>query len=112
MPFAIVLAPRPQPMASPRWALAAAVGLSLLASAAVAQAPATGSLKAAFAAESTVMDPFKYSAGVDQYYISQMFEQLVRPDPGLKDVLESLSVRQSYPQEWLQFRRLLLPSGR
>ena len=53
---------------------------------AAAQGAATGSLKAAFAAESTVMDPFKYSAGVDQYYISQMFEQLVRPDPALNNV--------------------------
>ena len=47
-------------------------------------ADATGSLTVAFGAESTVLDPLKYSAGVDHYFIGQMFEQLVRPDPALK----------------------------
>ncbi|WP_281399895.1 ABC transporter substrate-binding protein [Microvirga zambiensis] len=41
---------------------------------------------AAFAAESTVLDPTKLIAGVDQYYLSQMFETLVRPDPTGKTV--------------------------
>jgi peptide/nickel transport system substrate-binding protein len=49
-------------------------------------AQAHGSLTAAFAAESTVLNPIKYSAGVDHYFMSQMFEQLVRPDPTLKSV--------------------------
>ena len=47
---------------------------------------ASGSLTVAFGAESTVVDPMKYSAGVDHYYIGQMFEQLVRPAPTLKTV--------------------------
>jgi peptide/nickel transport system substrate-binding protein len=40
----------------------------------------------AFAAESTVLDPTEYSAGVDHYFVSQMFGKLVRPDPSLKTV--------------------------
>ncbi len=46
--------------------------------------PASGQLTVAFAAEATTLDPVKYSAGVDQYFIGQLFEQLVRPDPALK----------------------------
>ena len=33
-----------------------------------------------------MLDPARYSAGVDQYFIGQMFEQLVRFDPDLKPV--------------------------
>src|SRR5689334_45943 len=51
-----------------------------------AVAQAKGELTAAFAAEGTVLDPIKYSAGVDHYFIGQMFEQLVRADPDLKEV--------------------------
>jgi peptide/nickel transport system substrate-binding protein len=69
---------------------AAAVAVAAVAGAAEAWAqkpkPATGSLTIAFAAEATVLDPIKYSAGVDHYFISQMFEQLIRPDPSLKTV--------------------------
>jgi len=73
---------------SKRQALLAAALLLTLPALAWAQKPkaATGTLTVAFAAEATVLDPFKYSAGVDTYFISQMFEQLVRPDPSLKDV--------------------------
>ena len=34
-----------------------------------------------FAAEATTLDPIKYSAGADSYGMSQMFEQLLRPQP-------------------------------
>ena len=51
-----------------------------------AQTPATGSLTVAFAAEATVMDPTRSSAGVDQYYFTQLFEPLIRFDPDLKPV--------------------------
>ncbi|HEX2886347.1 ABC transporter substrate-binding protein [Vineibacter terrae] len=67
--------------------LCLALSLSLLSGVALAQgAPARGSLTVAFAAEPTVMDPLKYSAGVDHYFMGQMFEQLVRPDPTLRSV--------------------------
>ena len=46
--------------------------------------PATGNLTIAFAAEATMLDPAKSSAGVDQYFFGQIYEQLVRPDPSLK----------------------------
>jgi len=46
----------------------------------------TGSLVAAFAAEPTTLDPVRYSAGVDTYGISQVFEQLIRVDPSGKTV--------------------------
>lgn len=49
--------------------------------AAPAWAQATGKLTVALAAESTTMDPAKYSAGVDQYFIGTMFEMLVMPTP-------------------------------
>src|ERR1043165_8030468 len=42
---------------------------------------AQGTVTAGFGAESTVLDPVKYSAGVDHYFMGQMFEQLVRVDP-------------------------------
>ena len=60
--------------------------------------PATGDLTIAFAAEATTLDPVKYSAGVDTYFIGQMFEQLVRPDPSQKHInwlAESWSVVES-----------------
>jgi peptide/nickel transport system substrate-binding protein len=46
----------------------------------------SGSLTIAFGAEGTTLDPTKYSAGVGDYFISQMFEQLVRFDPDQKMV--------------------------
>jgi peptide/nickel transport system substrate-binding protein len=65
------------------------VALGLLASAQPSQAQTSGSsdtLTVAFAAEATTVDPSRTSAGVDQYFISQMFEQLVRFGPDLKPV--------------------------
>ena len=53
---------------------------------AMASAQAAGDLTVAFGAEGTVLDPTKYSAGVDHYFIGQMFEQLVRYDPDQKQV--------------------------
>lgn len=47
---------------------------------------ATGNLTIAFAADATTMDPVKFFAGVDTYFIGQIFEQLVRPDPTQKRV--------------------------
>jgi peptide/nickel transport system substrate-binding protein len=47
--------------------------------------PATGTLTIAFGAEASSLDPAN-GVGVDQYYISQIYEQLVRPDPTLKKV--------------------------
>ena len=60
--------------------------LALMAAAWIAAGPAgaqapEGTITAAFAAESTTMDPAKYSAGVDTYFIGQMFEQLVKVMP-------------------------------
>jgi len=51
-----------------------------------ALAQASGSLTVAFGAEGTTLDPTKYSAGVDHYFIGQMFEQLTRFDPDQKPV--------------------------
>jgi peptide/nickel transport system substrate-binding protein len=65
------------------------LALGLLASAQPSQAQTSGSsdtLTVAFAAEATTVDPSRTSAGVDQYFISQMFEQLVRFGPDLKPV--------------------------
>ena len=59
-------------------------------------APLTGSLVAAFAAEPTTLDPVRYSAGVDTYGVTQVFEQLTRVDPSGKTVnwlAESWSVQ-------------------
>lgn len=69
-------------------AVALAAVIVALAPWAQAQAPkpVTGSLTIAFAAEATTLDPVKYSAGVDTYFIGQMFEQLVRPDPSQKRI--------------------------
>ena len=56
------------------------IALATLALCAAAQAqapkPATGTLTIAFAAEATTMDPARYAAGVDLYFIGQIFEQL------------------------------------
>ncbi|WP_454711225.1 ABC transporter substrate-binding protein [Cupriavidus nantongensis] len=52
---------------------------------AAAPAPATGSLTVAFGAESTTLDPVKISAGVDHYFVGQIFEMLVRRNAALKD---------------------------
>ncbi|NUT16224.1 MAG: ABC transporter substrate-binding protein, partial [Cupriavidus sp.] len=50
-----------------------------------APVPATGSLTVAFGAESTTLDPVKISAGVDHYFVGQIFEMLVRRNAALKD---------------------------
>jgi len=65
------------------------LALGLLASVQPSRAQTSGSrdtLTVAFAAEATTVDPSRTSAGVDQYFISQMFEQLVRFGPDLKPV--------------------------
>lgn len=70
-----------------RFSLKSAIlATSVLLTPGAAFAQASGELVAALAAEGTVLDPSKYSAGVDQYYIGQMFEQLVRFGPDLKPV--------------------------
>ncbi|KAA0181651.1 ABC transporter substrate-binding protein [Cupriavidus gilardii] len=48
-------------------------------------APATGSLTVAFGAESTTLDPVRISAGVDHYFVGQIFEMLVRRNASLQD---------------------------
>jgi peptide/nickel transport system substrate-binding protein len=48
--------------------------------------PTKGSLTVAFGAEPTTLDPVRYAAGVDLYGVSQMFEQLIRPDANGKVV--------------------------
>lgn len=63
---------------------AAVLMLALVARPAAAQG--AGSLVAAFAAEPTTLDPVRYSAGVDLYGVSQVFEQLIRVDPSGKVV--------------------------
>jgi peptide/nickel transport system substrate-binding protein len=60
--------------------------LCLALSPTLASAETSGSFTVAFGAEGTVLDPTKYSAGVDHYFIGQMFEQLVRSDPDQKPV--------------------------
>ncbi|MFV0474041.1 MAG: ABC transporter substrate-binding protein [Pikeienuella sp.] len=60
-------------------AFAMAAAIAALGSPAPAQPKSE--LTIALAAESTTMDPTRYSAGVDQYFIGNMFEQLVKPDP-------------------------------
>ncbi len=67
--------------------LVAALGILLASGPSLAQTAAPNdTLTVAFAAEGTTLDPARYSAGVDQYFISQMFEQLVRFDKDLKPV--------------------------
>jgi len=73
------------------WMNALATALTLLplaAGTALAQASrqAGGTLTIGFGAEATMMDPTRSAAGVDQYYLGQMFEQLDRTDPSLKTV--------------------------
>ena len=84
------------------------IALATLALCAAAQAqapkPATGTLTIAFAAEATTMDPARYAAGVDLYFIGQIFEQLARPDPALKQVnwlAESWEVKQDGGRPYL-----------
>lgn len=46
-----------------------------------ALAEQSGRINVALGAESTTMDPARYSAGVDQYYVGTMFEMLLKPMP-------------------------------
>jgi hypothetical protein len=57
--------------------LVAALASLPLVAAAQAPKPASGSLTIAFAAEAAMLDPVRSAAGVDQYFIGQMFEQFV-----------------------------------
>jgi len=78
-----------------RSVFAACVGLLVLWQPAQAQSK-RDTMTIAFGAESTTLDPNKAAAGVDYYFISQMFEQLVRTDPSGKQVnwlAESYSVK-------------------
>ena len=83
--------------------------LTILPATPFAQVPkaATGNLTIAFAAEATMMDPAKYAAGVDQYFLGQIFEQLVRPDPSLKRVnwlAESWELKEEGGKPYLDVR--------
>jgi peptide/nickel transport system substrate-binding protein len=60
--------------------LTAAAGF-LIGAAGIAQARSPDTVTIAFGAESTTLDPVKVAAGVDMYFVSQMFEQLLRPIP-------------------------------
>ena len=88
----------------------AGVAVSALAAfpvAAQAPKPATGMLTIAFAAEATMMDPQRSAAGVDQYYIGQMFEQLVKTDPSLKRInwlAESWEVKEEDGKPYLDIK--------
>ena len=89
--------------------LLAALPFAALPFAAWAQAPkpATGTLTIAFAAEATMMDPQRSAAGVDQYYIGQMFEQLVKTDRSLKKInwlAESWEVKEEDGKPYLDIR--------
>ncbi|EHR01081.1 ABC-type dipeptide transport system, periplasmic component [Bradyrhizobium sp. WSM471] len=64
--------------------LAAALGL--LALNATVSAQTRDTIVAALAAEPSTLDPTRMVGGGDQYYIGQMYEQLVRYDPDLKMV--------------------------
>jgi peptide/nickel transport system substrate-binding protein len=66
--------------------MAAVLSFLTLTSSAQSVKPTTGNLTIAFAAEATTLDPVKYAAGVDTYFIGQIFEQLVRPDPSQKRI--------------------------
>src|SRR3954466_7636260 len=66
--------------------LAVLLASTIVGAAAQTPKPATGSLTIAFAAEATMLDPTKSSAGVDQYFFGQIYEQLVRPPPPRKRV--------------------------
>ncbi|WFU71264.1 ABC transporter substrate-binding protein [Bradyrhizobium sp. CB2312] len=63
-----------------------AAACALLALNATVSAQTKDTLVAALAAEATMLDPTRSFAGVDYYFIGQMFEQLVRFDPDLKMV--------------------------
>lgn len=65
-------------------ALAVALAAGWAALPSHAQSVDADTVVAAFAAESTALDPIKISAGVDHYFIGQMFEMLVRPNAELK----------------------------
>ncbi|MEZ5714925.1 MAG: ABC transporter substrate-binding protein [Paracoccaceae bacterium] len=67
-----------------------------------ALADPAGRINVALGAESTTMDPAKYSAGVDQYFIGTMFEMLVKPMPdGSTEnwLAESWSIDNSDPEK-------------
>ncbi len=49
-----------------------------------AQSVDSDTVVVAFAGEATTLDPVKFSAGVDYYFLDQIFEMLVRPNPELK----------------------------
>jgi len=61
-----------------------AAGLPTLAALGIGPALAQGSdtLTVALGAESTTLDPTVAAAGVDYYMINDLFEQMLRPDPG------------------------------
>ncbi len=80
---------------SRRGVLGLAVALAFAPMAASAQG--SGTVTAGFGAESTMLDPVKYSAGVDHYFMGQMFEQLVRVGPDQRVInwlAESWSVKE------------------
>jgi peptide/nickel transport system substrate-binding protein len=56
--------------------------------AALAQSPhpLAGTITVAFTTESKTLDPAKYGTGPDIYFLSQMYEMLIRPDPNMKRV--------------------------
>lgn len=68
------------------WALVlCAIGSVIGWSASPSPAQAAGdTLTVGFATEATTLDPTKAAAGADYYFISQMFEQLMRRDPSGK----------------------------
>ncbi|MDA9505029.1 glutathione ABC transporter substrate-binding protein [Bradyrhizobium sp. CCBAU 11386] len=63
-----------------------AVAFGLLALNTTISAQTKNTIVAALAAEGEVLDPTRSIGGADQYFIGQMFEQLVRFDPNLKMV--------------------------
>src|SRR5436190_12820801 len=66
---------------SMHWAVVALVTVACVVTPATAsEKRATGNLTVAFAAEPTTLDAARYSAGVDLYGVTQIFEQLARPD--------------------------------
>lgn len=57
-----------------------AVAVAFLGTGGWATAQTKDTITAAFSTESTTMDPTRYGAAADLFYISQMFEMLARPD--------------------------------
>lgn len=55
-------------------------GVMALATAGGVAAQAKDTVTVAFAVESQMMNPMRYSGGADHYYMGQMFEMLVRPN--------------------------------